>query len=288
MKYALLLPPFGDCADARVLADLARDADQSGWDGFFIWDHVFMNWPDRVVDITVALTAIALATQDIRFGTLVTPLPRRRPWKLARETVTLDRLSSGRLTLGVGAGWWRTEYHQLGEETSVKVRAEMLDESLEILTGLWRGGTFSFLGNHYKVEDALFEPTPIQKPRIPIWVAGLWPNRAPMRRAARWDGVYALPSYEEEGDMTPPQVREMVSYIQEYRDADAPFDVIQKGETPGDDASRAAEIVEPYRAAGATWWLEVLSAWRYGHQGGGPWPMDAIRERILQGPPALS
>ena len=172
MRFGLFIPIFGDYADARVLASLAREAETSGWEGFFLWDHVFTDWPDRLIDPWVALTAIALNTEHIRLGTLVTPLPRRRPWKLARETVSVDHLSRGRLTLGVGLGVNIEEFDYLGEPRDLKVRAAMLDEGLEILTGLWQGKAFHYTGKHYQIQEALFMPSPVQNPRIPIWVAG--------------------------------------------------------------------------------------------------------------------
>ena len=128
MHFGLYVPPFGEYADARVLASLAHEAETIGWEGFFLWDHVFTDWPERIVDPWVALTAVSLTTEKIRLGTLVTPLPRRRPWKLARETVSVDHVSNGRLTLGVGLGVNIEEFDYLGEPSDLKVRAGMLDE----------------------------------------------------------------------------------------------------------------------------------------------------------------
>src|SRR5512134_3855134 len=151
MHFGLYVPLFGDYADARALASLARDAETAGWEGFFLWDHVFTDWPDRLVDPWVALTAIALNTQRIRIGTTVTPLPRRRPWKLARETVSLDHLSGGRLTLSVGIGVGQAEWEHLGEQSDPKKRGAMLDEALSVLTGLWSGEPFSYTGQYYQI-----------------------------------------------------------------------------------------------------------------------------------------
>jgi probable F420-dependent oxidoreductase len=285
MFYSLYIPPFGDYADARALAELARDAEDAGWDGFFLWDHVFMDWPDRVVDPWVALSAIAMNTERIRIGTLVTPLPRRRPWKLARETVSLDHLSRGRLILGVGLGIYRTEFDDLGEPVDLKVRAEMLDEGLDVLTGLWRSQPFSHSGKYYEVKGAHFAPPPVQSPRIPIWVAALWPNRAPMRRAARWDGIYPLNRDNAIQDLTPDQVRDVISYVRQHRQSEAPFDVVHRGTTSGENPERDAEIAASYAEVGATWWLENIHPWRFGWNQQGSWPMSAMRERILQGPP---
>jgi len=160
MHFALNLPHFGPHADARLLADLARQAEDTGWDGFFIWDHVAMPEAAPVVDPWVALTSCAMRTSRIRLGTMVTPLPRRRPWKLARETASLDQLSGGRLTLGAGTGLFEQEFGDLGEESDPKARGDMLDEALEVLTGLWSGKPFSHEGRHYRLRDAHFLPPP--------------------------------------------------------------------------------------------------------------------------------
>ena len=189
MKYAIYSPGFGAFSDPRILAGLAHDAEDAGWDGFFLWDHVlftmFGNAP--IGDPWITLAAMATATERIRLGTLVTPVPRRRPWMLARELTTLDHLSHGRMVLGVGIGEDRfgREYSAFGEPSGAATHAVMLDEGLDVITGLWRGEPFSYSGQHYHVEDVTFLPTPIQRPRIPIWVAGNWPHKKPFRRAAQ-------------------------------------------------------------------------------------------------------
>lgn len=287
MKYGINILNFGDFADARLLADLAHDAERAGWDGFFIWDHITMDWVMPFVDPWIALTAIALNTEHIRLGAMVTPLPRRRPWKLARETVSLDRLSGGRLIVGVGIGNVKSEFDYLGEEADLKLRAAMLNEGLDVLTGLWSGRKFSYSGEHYTVREAQFLPTPLQTPRIPIWVAGMWPNKAPFRRAARWDGVFpALRDGEPNEMLTPGQIRDLVTYIKACRKHNDPFDVVMCGITPGDDPDRATRIVEPYIEAGATWWQEAINTLRpdldYDLF---PTPVDALHNRIIQGPP---
>jgi probable F420-dependent oxidoreductase len=285
MQFGLFVPIFGAYADARLLASLAGDAEAAGWDGFYLWDHVFTEWPDRVLDPWIALTAAALNTERIRLGTLVTPLPRRRPWKLARETVSLDHLSNGRLTLGVGLGEYVQEFDYLNEPADLKVRAAMLDEGLEILTGLWRGEPFSYDGEHYRIQEALFIPTPVQRPRIPIWVAGQWPVKAPFRRAARWDGVFPLNQADFGGDLSPEQFESIGRFIHEQRKEAEPFDlVLKRNKLPKDRAEDIAEVAA-YEAAGVTWWVEGISPWRFGWQGSEDWPVTAMRERILMGPP---
>ena len=181
MKYGFVLP----MGDARQVADLAQAAEKAGWDGIFVWEPV---WG---IDAWVCLTAAAMRTTRIRLGTMLTPLSRMRPWKLASETMTLDLLSDGRVILAVGLGAVDTGFVEFGEETERKKRAELLDEGLEILTGLWKGQPFQFAGQHYQVKPVEFmpPPPPVQQPRIPIWVVGAWPSKKSMARALRWDGL---------------------------------------------------------------------------------------------------
>jgi probable F420-dependent oxidoreductase len=283
VKYGIYLPNFGPFGDAQALADLARDAEQAGWDGFFLWDHI--TWEHQpVVDPWVGLAAVAMRTERIRIGTTVTPLPRRRPWKLAREAVSLDHLSGGRLILGVGIGAGRLEWDDLGEETDPKTRGAMLDEALEVLVGLWSGEPFSYEGEFYHLSKAQFLPKPVQSPRIPIWVGGVWPNKPPFRRAAHWDGVYPLlQEWGKELELLP----EVIAYVQARRKDDAPFDIAFQGETPGDDKTAASAIVAPFAEAGVTWWLESIAPYRFDRGFDEVWPLEALRERVLQGPPEL-
>jgi len=259
MKHGISIPNFGGFADIKRLTELASEAEDNGWDGFFLWDH--MNEPPLpMLDPWVALAAIAGATKHIRIGTMVTPVPRRRPWKLARETVSIDLLSEGRLILGVGLGGMPKEEHtRFGEDADDRVRARRLDEGLDILTGLWSGEPFSYQGEEYQVDEAAFLPRPVQQPRIPIWVAGYWPNRKPFRRAARWDGVIPARAPEERGGMPqllpPAETPAMVDYTMSHRDADSPFDVVLSAFMPP-DPGQAREIADSFAAAGATWLLE--------------------------------
>jgi alkanesulfonate monooxygenase SsuD/methylene tetrahydromethanopterin reductase-like flavin-dependent oxidoreductase (luciferase family) len=287
MKYGLYLPNFGAFADARLLADLAHDAEGAGWDGFFIWDHIARSWMLPVVDTWVALSAIALNTTTIRFGPLVTPLPRRRPWKVARETASLDQLSVGRLVLGVGTGGlggMTVEWANFGEELDLRIRAEMLDEGLDILTGLWDGKSFTFTGKHYQVRDTQFRPTPIQLPRIPIWVGGNWPHKAPFRRAARWDGMMPQVDLKQGDELV--QLKQAIQYTLEQRKDNAAYEVVYGTSLiPGSDPARVAERIAQYAEAGVTWLLEQLYPQHFGSDWQGNWPVDAMRQRILQGPP---
>ncbi|MBI3957732.1 MAG: LLM class flavin-dependent oxidoreductase [Chloroflexi bacterium] len=290
MQFGISIPQCDAFGDVRKLMELAQAAEAVDWDGFFVWDSVlFDDFWRPVVDPWVALAAIAAATERIRIGPLVTPVARRRPWKLARETVSLDRLSGGRLIVGVGLGspeQW--EYAAFGEETDNRIRAEKLDEGLEILLGLWSGELFSYQGKHYRLEEMRFLPTPAQQPRIPIWVAGAWPNRAPLRRAARFDGVVPI---KTTGHLTPDEWRELLAYVGQHREGSAPITGVAMGVTPGDDPQRAGEIVTAYADAGCAWWVEDISPYGYGlpwHTSEWPAEMPArLEERIRQGPPRL-
>jgi alkanesulfonate monooxygenase SsuD/methylene tetrahydromethanopterin reductase-like flavin-dependent oxidoreductase (luciferase family) len=275
MRYALNVPNFGAFADVRALAQLAHEAEEAGWDGFFLWDHIG-NWPAPTADPWVALAAMAMTTSRIRLGPLVTPLPRRRPWKLARETVTLDHLSNGRLVLGVGIGHDSVgrEYSAYGESGDNKLHGEMLDEALDVLTGLWTGEPFSYSGKHYTISDALCLPAPIQKPRIPIWVAATLPHTRPVRRAARWDGL--VPIRIDEQPLTAEQVRELLAIIHETRPATEPFDVVLAGYTGDLSRDEAAERLRPLAEAGVTWWQEGVLPDN---------TLDDLRAQIHQGPP---
>jgi alkanesulfonate monooxygenase SsuD/methylene tetrahydromethanopterin reductase-like flavin-dependent oxidoreductase (luciferase family) len=281
MQYGIFLPNFGPFGDAGVLADLASRAEECGWDGIFIWDHILFQEhpPEDVVDPWVALTAMALSTNRVRLGALMTPVARRRPWKLARETVSVDRLSHGRLVFGAGLGFPpRAEFELYGEDADDRVRAQKLDEGLAVLTGLWTGEPFSFHGQQFTIEETTFLPRPAQQPRPPVWIAGWWPNKPPYRRAARWDGVY--PELVGGGLPSPQQLEEVLEYIGEHRTSSGHFDVVLNGYGPADPAA-AAEFLEPYRERGLTWWLERVDPDRL-------YDVDETRARLEAGPPAPS
>lgn len=261
MQFAIYVPNFDTFGSVDTLVALAQAAEAAGWDGFFVWDHLL---PDAdsakgpVADTWISLTAIAAATRRIRLGALVTAFPRRRPWKLARETVTLDHFSKGRLVVGAGIGgdWWR-EYSAVGEASTDRTRADMLDEGLEVVTGLWAGAPYSFKGTHYTVENAHFLPGPYQHPRIPIWVAGVWPGTRPFRRAARWDGIAPI---GRTGALSPDDIRHMRAYIDRHRTSTTPYDVALSGRAHEQPAGERRAHVEAYAAAGVTWWLESVWA----------------------------
>jgi hypothetical protein len=276
MKYGFVLPS----GDANTAANFATDAELAGWDGFFVWEPV---WG---IDAWVALTAAAMRTTKIRLGTLLTPLSRMRPWKLASETATLDNLSGGRVILSVGLGAIDTGFEAFGEVTDRKIRAELLDEGLEILTGLWQGQPFQYESKHYTVRESNFmpPPPPIQKPRIPIWVVGAWPSQKSMKRVLKYDGL--LPNvFDENGQhrsLKPEDIRELKTFISTHRTSTTPFDIIVEGVTPGDDLARAKEIIELWEDAGATWWIEAL--WEAPRDAEG---QKMVQHRLRQGPPIV-
>jgi hypothetical protein len=276
MKYGIVLP----CGDARIAADFAYDAEQAGWDGFFVYETA---WG---IDAWVSLTAAAMRTERIRLGTDLTPLSRMRPWKLASETATLDNLSNGRVILAVGLGAIDTGFAEFGEVTDRKTRAELLDEGLDILTGLWRGQPFGYDGKHYQIKPVSFypPPPPVQQPRIPIWVVGAWPRPKSMQRVLRYDGI--LPAIMTDDrqwrDTTPGDIRAIGDFVASNRSEPTPFDIVMEGETPGDDPARAGAIVRQWADAGATWWIETR--WEVPRDVEG---LKIVRERILQGPPRL-
>jgi alkanesulfonate monooxygenase SsuD/methylene tetrahydromethanopterin reductase-like flavin-dependent oxidoreductase (luciferase family) len=289
MNYGVSLPNFDAHWHPRTLARLAQEAEQAGWDGFFIWDHILFDPYGglEMSDPWVALAAIAMSTSRVRIGALVTPIARRRPWKVAREAISIDHLSDGRLILGVGLGAPpREEFEWLGESSDNRVRAARLDEGLEIITGLWSGEKYGFSGTHYQIKETIFLPRPVQTPRVPIWVAATYPNRPPMRRAARWDGLFPI---HDSAEMTPAMLAEMVAYTRAHRASDAPFDVVVAGKTPGEDPAAGTVIVSEFAAAGLTWWLEDCAMWRFKpwEPWNEPyvWPVDEIETRIRQGPP---
>jgi alkanesulfonate monooxygenase SsuD/methylene tetrahydromethanopterin reductase-like flavin-dependent oxidoreductase (luciferase family) len=287
MKYGLAILNFSPSGDARLLAEIAHQAEAAGWDGCFLSDHV--RWPaqeqatipsmpvvdpEPIVDPWVALGAMAMRTERIRLGTLVTPLPRRRPTKLAREAVTLDHLTGGRVILGVGGGLWPEEFDALGDESDPKVRAAMLEEGLELLCSLWSGKPVSHLGTYYRAKTTRFAP-PLQQPRIPIWVAATWPVRKMLRRAARWDGVFPLAPGGI--PLTPEETAGLARAIEELRPSREPFEVVCQGQTQGDGASADAALIGAYKAAGGTWWIELRFPWEAS--------LDELLARVRNGPP---
>ncbi len=273
------MPNFGKAAHPETLANLALEAEKSGWDGFFLWNHI-VEWekPVPIYDTFTSLAAMAIKTTRIRLGTTVTPLPRLKPWEVARQTVALDQLSHGRLTFGVGLGVKEScDYERFGENADSKVLAEKLDESLDIITGLWTGRPFSYQGKHYHMQKTTFLPTPVQRPRVPIWVGGFWPRKKPFIRAAKWDGVIPLKLPEELLEAR--DLREITSYVRKRHTTKAKFDFVNIGWTTGKNRERDREKVAPFLEVGMTWWLEGV----YNDRDS---PGDMLR-RIRLGPPRM-
>jgi alkanesulfonate monooxygenase SsuD/methylene tetrahydromethanopterin reductase-like flavin-dependent oxidoreductase (luciferase family) len=279
MRFGWVLP-YGD---ARTAAELATVAEEHGWDGFFVWEGVW------AIDPWVSLAAVATRTERIRMGTMLTPLPRRAPWELAGQVATLDNLSEGRVILPVGLGatddrWWLFE-----DDPGRRVRAERMDEALDLIQALWSGEPVTYEGAHYRARPAqtMVPPRPVQRPRVPIWVVGAWPRPRSMRRAARLDGW--LPAYmpREGGDheLTPELLRGGIDWLRERRAAEGlsmeGYDVVAEGTTPADPAA-AAEIVRPWADAGATWWIDA--DWSDMDPGR---VRAAALERLRAGPPRL-
>lgn len=285
VHFAIYTPNFGFYGDVRLLTGLAREAEEAGWDGYFIWDHIGAGpeWSMSIVDSWITLAAMAVVTRRIKIGPMVTPLPRRRPWKVAREAVTLDHLSQGRLILGVGIGsdqgrescCFGREFSCFGEESDDRLHGEMLDEGLEVLTRLWSGETVYYQGSHYQLSAARFLPTPVQRPRIPIWLAGSWPGKKPFRRAAKFDGICPVGRHCA---LTPEDWHSLMAYLKEYRRAEEPFDVIAAGHTTGIDKEKDRAMLGPLAEAGVTWWQEEF---------GWSDALEQVRKRIRLGPPEL-
>jgi alkanesulfonate monooxygenase SsuD/methylene tetrahydromethanopterin reductase-like flavin-dependent oxidoreductase (luciferase family) len=275
MKFGLDVPISGAYADPHLLAGLAADAEAAGWDGLFLQDG--LAGPEPTVDPWVSLAAVALRTQRIRIGVFLTPLPRRRPWEVARQAVTVDHLSRGRLIFGAALGHSDRDFVPFGEEWDIRIRAQKLDESLEILAGLWSGRPFSYAGSHYRLDEVTFVPGPVQQPRIPVWVAAGWPRRTPLRRAARWDGVYLMTVHQDtERLLTPDDVGEVARVVGAERSRTEPLEIGVNAVATGDAAADRA-AVDAFGHAGATWWIELAAP------DGRP---ETYRRRISEGPPS--
>jgi alkanesulfonate monooxygenase SsuD/methylene tetrahydromethanopterin reductase-like flavin-dependent oxidoreductase (luciferase family) len=283
LRYGLSVPNGGECGDPRFLVELAERAEAAGWDSFFLEDYVSYQGDPRAptCDVWAALGAIAVRTKRMVLGTSVTPLPRRRPWNVAREAAAIDQLSEGRFVLGVGIGdvgdhvLTDASLSSFGEVLDRRTRAEMLDEGLEIIDGLWKGEPFQFRGKHYQIDEVTFLPRPVQRPRIPIWVGGGYPGPGPTRRALRWDGslLYKLDKTDDggttEGVMTPDDVRSLRAMA-----GDRPFDIAVGGAPRDEDGDAARAHIRAIGEAGATWWKEWIP----------PGSRDTMRRSVDRGP----
>ncbi|MFI0486520.1 LLM class flavin-dependent oxidoreductase [Actinomadura sp. 9N215] len=286
MRYSINVPNFGDFADVRTVARVASAAEQAGWDALFVWDHVVYDKVERKTfgDPWMLLTAAALATTRIKLGTLVTPVPRRRPQQLARQVATLDAASGGRVIFAAGLGGpVADEYGAFGEPTDKALLAERLDEGLDLLARFWSGEPVTHHGRHYQVEDVTLLPATVQRPRPPVWTAGFWPNRRPMRRAARWDGAVPLFGPDSHGYAPSAEnVRDLATYVHQHRgEGNGPFEIVVGGVSPA-GAAEARDLIGPLSDAGATWWDE-----RQRIDTDDIDKLTPVLRRIEQGPPVL-
>ncbi|AGZ44971.1 luciferase-like monooxygenase [Actinoplanes friuliensis DSM 7358] len=246
-------------------------AEQSGWDGVFVWEAA------SGVDAWSLLAAMAVVTTRVRLGTMLTPLPWRRPWKVASQVATVDQLSNGRAVLGIGVGAVTDDLPLTGETTDLRERAAMMDDGIDLMRTLWAGGT-SHHGPHYDYKVERDDPAEVGRPvqdRVPIWVVAVWPRPKSLRRVLKCDGV--IPGHGG----GPDEMRAMRAWLVE-RGAPEDLDILTEGETPGDDPAAARAQVAPWADAGCTWWMETR--WELPHHS--PERMREIRARIAAGPPA--
>jgi len=275
LKFGVALP-YGS---ARDVARWAQLAEQAGWDGCFLGDAIWCEDP------MIALAAAAMTTQRIRLGTMVIPVPLRRPWKLASESVALDRLTDGRLILGLGTGAvWMGWQCFPDEVTDTKARAEMLDETIDILTLLYQRKPFDYMGRHYHLKLTLMDeqhyaPKPVQQPRIPLWVVGVWPRRNSMARVLKCDGVLVekMDKAGKAEEVTPADIHAIKDYVEAHRTLTTPFDIVVSGQTTGLERGQVQEKMLGWQDAGATWWVEAM--WSETD--------EQVRACIHRGPPQI-
>lgn len=278
VRFGIGIPNVGEYADPAVLCELASEAEAADWDGVFLWDHIIYRDPGLpLVDPWIGLAGIATATSRVRIGVLMAGVARRRPWKLAREAVSLDHLSQGRLIFGAALGSMSEEYTAFGEDPDPHVRATKLDEGLDIIVGLWSGEPFSYRGRHFRIDQVTMQPPPLQQPRIPIWTGGRWPHRQPFRRAATWDGVMPTHAHYGHGQTMPPsELNACIEFTRSHHTNMRPLDFALEGETEGSGPT-GWRTVTPYVDAGLTWWVEKFGWWRA--------PLIETLDRIRSGPP---
>ncbi len=278
MKYGLDISPAGPWGEPGRIAELAALAEQHGWDGVFCEDYVAFPGGVDTYDTWITLALVAEATEHVTLATMVTPLPRRRPWTLASQAITVDQISGGRLALGVGIGDGDSaDFHRFGEPADARKRAEILDESLEVLVGLWSGQPVTFHGRHFDLEEAELRPTPKQRPRIPIWVGGAITKRRPRKRALRWDGscLYRIPPDEGWEDVTPDDVRRLREDADQRPGGGDGFVITVGGRERAADLDAERRHVTELAAAGCDWWHEYVPP---------RLTLDEARRRIMSGP----
>ena len=276
MKFGVGVPNVGEFAHPRLLVEMAQHAEAAGWDGFFLWDHLLYR-PERpgAVEPWSVIAAAAAVTTHIRLGVLVTAVPRRQPPLLAQQIATIDQLSNGRIVFGAGLGSMAEEYAGFGQDPSPSQRSRQLDEALSVLQALWSPGSVRHDGAFFTIDNVDLLPKPVQRPHPPIWVAGRWPNKAPFRRAARFDGVMPThAAYSHESFMRVDELREIVDYVGRHRTERGTIDVVMEGQS--NDAEQLAQLASSYAAVGLTWWIEKLGWWRGSS--------DAAHVRVQRGP----
>lgn len=279
MKYGIVTS-WGSIADYITMA---QEAEACGWDGIFAWDDIAVG-PREVFDPWVTLGAMAAVTERITLGAMVFSLARRRPWKVARESLSLDNLSNGRLVIPVGlGGTWDGGYSRVNtDDPDKRIRAAKLDECLDILKLAWTGEPFSYTGTHYQATDLQFRPMPVQRPHIPVWAVGAWPYVKSLGRAARWDGIIPADMSEgadPEAPVKPETVAQISQWMAKHRTTDAPIEIVLEGRTSGTDHDANRDQLGPLAEAGATWWIE--SRWELSDT------PESLLDRIRQGPPQV-
>ncbi|NUM46654.1 MAG: LLM class flavin-dependent oxidoreductase [Anaerolineales bacterium] len=275
MNFGLALP----YNNTRLVGKFAQMAEDSGWDGIFLGDAIWCEDP------MLALAAAAMHTRHIRLGMMIVPVPLRRPWKLASESLALDQLSEGRLVLGLGTGAvWMGWQSFPDEVTDPKTRAEMLDETIDILTLLYQRKPFDYEGKHYRLKLSLMDemhypPKPVQQPRIPLWAVGFWPRKKSMQRTLKCDGIIPekLSAEGKAEDVTPEDIRAVKAYVEANRTLTTPFEIVMNGRTTELDPVERQEKLRAWKEAGVTWWIEGL--WGDSEEN--------VIEQIRRGPPRL-
>lgn len=285
LRRGLVLPNWVAGDDPARLVEAAVAAEAAGWDGVFLADHLVFPPPAEIggdaepgtaapmPDPWITLAAVAARTRSLRLGSWITPVPRRQPWQLARDLATLDRLSGGRVLLGAGLGR-RPDHDRFGTPWDLPALGRRFDAALDVVDGLWRGEVVTHHSEHFTVDGVRLLPRPVQHPRIPVLIGGLWPNRAFLRRGARWDGI--VPHFPGDGvlpgDGTAPE-RHVTDLVAAYRElVDEPGEVLLLDAPPGAGAGYRDLCGE----LGVTWLLTAKVEER--------WDLDL--DRIAAGPPS--
>lgn len=280
MKFAINIPNYSHFSNPDNIVSFAKEVEASGWDGLFIWDHLQL-YPKyfrgmNFIDPYVAMTLIAYESSKLILGPYITPLSRRRPWQVYRQLVSIDHISKGRAMLGVGLGTpAEFDFAAFGDADVNKIRAELLDEGLEIIHLLSSGEEISYQGKHYQLSKVQLLPKPYNG-FIPIYIAGQWPNKPPFRRGARYNGILPISNNWPE-TLSPDEIATISEYITQFRDSTQPFEVFAGGTSVGKSRDERRELIEAYAKAGATWWCEDMDTWGF--------EFAELLDRVREGPP---